>query len=142
MRKLAPFAALVFVAAAGCKPSPEKIVQGNWKVSEVKLPPAVEKNPMAKMLKGMFESSTLKVEESKKYTLTFGPLPIEGKWAISEKSLTLTPETAQGKPISTLASQPGAGAIANPMTFTLSEDNKTLSVTNQGSTLVFTKVAG
>lgn len=143
MRKLAPYAALVFVAAAaGCKPSTEKLVQGNWKVSDVKLSAAAEKNPMAKMLAGTLKSSTLNLEESKKYTLTFVSLPIAGKWSASEKTVTLTPETAMGKPISELGKQPGAAALATTMTCTLSDDNKTLNIESQGSTLVFTKAEG
>ena len=150
MRKLAMFALLAAVAV-GCKPSPEKQVQGSWKASDVQLPAQLANNPMASMLKSQLGGATLEVKPDKKYTLSVGGQPVEGDWSITGRSASFLAKTFAGQSAADIAKMTQGGganmaavtsALDKPSTLTLSDDGKTLKGEMLNFSFTFTKSEG
>lgn len=144
MRKLAPLGLLVLLA--GCQPSPEKQVEGNWKISEVKLSPAAEKLPGSAAIKKSLLESTLEVKADKSYTMSQMGQPIVGAWTIETRTLNLTTKSVGGKSIEELKAMAKAvgmekslDALSKPMLLTLSDDGKKLTGDQNGTKFELSK---
>lgn len=137
MRKFVPFAALVLVAAAGCKPKPEDQVVGTWS--------------------GM-GNGTVSINKDKTWTseMPAGGMTakVNGKWSITGNTLDMKIDTVNGQPVQTIIDQiskmmpKDAPKIAEQMKgfkLDLTEDGKSLGSKTPGpggQTLTLTKQAG
>jgi hypothetical protein len=139
MRKLAPLAALLIVAAVGCKPKLEDQVVGSWSGPN---------------------NSSVTVNKDKSWTSDIPAggmtLRITGTWAGSGDTVTMTPQTVNDQPAAQVAKQmtdmgkkmglPKAqldqmNDLVSADDFKLSDDGKTLTLKNprQGKAVTLTK---
>lgn len=98
MKTIALLLCLLTLALVGCgSGSSEANVVGKWK-GELKMPSLSKDDPMAKMAEGLMGMMAMNVEfkADHKFTLTMMGMPIEGDWAMSGNTVTLTPTTVMG----------------------------------------------
>jgi len=127
--------ALVAVAAAGCSNKDSQLV-GKWKVAMPKSTPSDPKNPMAGVgdaFAGMMSNMmSLELKADHSFVMTV-IVSIEGNWALSGDTVTLTPTKMMGKTLDELKKSSNGSFKFNsnsddkPITLTLSSDGKTLS---------------
>lgn len=132
MRRLAPLGLLVVLA--GCQPSPEKQLEGNWKFTNVKLSAAAEKAPMSATIKSSMLAATIDVKPDKTFSMTQMGQPITGTWTIDTRTVTLTTKTISGKTVDELKEQlkkmgmeKAVDALSKPMVLKLSDDGTKLT---------------
>jgi hypothetical protein len=140
MRKFVPLtaAALVAVAAVGCKPKPEDQVVGTWS--------------------GM-GSGSVTINKDKTWTANMPTAPgmpgdIKGSWTIEGNTLNMKFDTIGGQPVQTIVDlvkkmspkdAPKADELLKGLQVQLSEDGKSLASSNagpNGSKLTLTKQGG
>ncbi len=146
---------LLALSAGGCK-SPEAQLQGQWKFSDVKLPANSPNQAQVAQAKQQMSSATADFKADKSFSLGIPQAPIEGTWTINGHTVSMTVTKAGGQDIAQLKKQFEAFAKGNPqfakqmaamdkpITATLSDDGKTLTLDategKQGQ-LVFAKGA-
>lgn len=137
MRKFVPFAALVLVAAAGCKPKPEDQVVGTWS--------------------GMGNGTvTINKDKSWSANMPAGGMTanVKGNWTITGNTLNMKVNTVNDQPVQTLIDQiskimpkeaPKVAEQLRGFDVQLSEDGKSLTSAQgapNGSKLTLTKQGG
>ncbi len=129
--------ALVAIAATGCKNRDSALV-GKWKASMPKSTGADSKNPLSGLGDAFASMMSVEFKADHTYSMTMMIIPMEGNWALSGNTVTLTPTKIMGKTIEELQKSSNGSFKATsdnnkPMDLTLSGDGKTMTIADPKS---------
>jgi hypothetical protein len=87
------FTALVVFGLASCKPSPEKLICGKWKIEDIKTSqeiPAGMEQVFKQMMDQMKNNSSFEFKEDKTVTVTTSGITTAATWSIDKEGKKLS----------------------------------------------------